>query len=98
MISPQFPRHAFQANAPVRTVNDTAAYFLPRDVSSRFGRRLRELRRERNYTQLRVAVDFGIDPSYLSDVERGKKSMSLCMLEVIALGMNLSLSELLKDL
>lgn len=71
---------------------------LPRDVSSRFGMRLRELRRQRNMTQLRMATDFGIDRSFISDVERGRKSISLPMLEVIALGMRVSLSDLLRDL
>ena len=68
------------------------------DVSSRFGVRLRQLRRERNLTQLRMAVEFGIDRSFISDVERGRKSISLPMLEVIALGLKMSLSELLRDL
>jgi DNA-binding XRE family transcriptional regulator len=71
---------------------------LPRDVSSRFGARLRELRRERNLTQLRMANDFGIDRSFISDVERGRKSISLPMLEVIAIGMKISLSDLLQDI
>ena len=68
---------------------------LPRDVSSRFGLRLREFRRSRNMTQLRMAVDFGIDRSFISDVERGRKSISLHMLEILALGLNVSLSDLL---
>ena len=89
---------AFVFKASAAPVADAAVYFLPRDISSRFGRRLRELRRERNLTQLRMAADFGIDRSFLSDVERGKKSLSLPFLEVIALGMDLSLSDLLKDL
>jgi DNA-binding XRE family transcriptional regulator len=73
-------------------------FFLPIDVSSRFGARLRELRRERNMTQLRMATDFGIDRSFISDVERGRKSISLPMLEVIALGMNMTLSDLLQNI
>ena len=73
-------------------------FFLPRDVSSRFGVRLRELRRDRNMTQLRMAVEFGIDRTFISDVERGRKSISLPMLEVLALGFKLSLSELLRDI
>lgn len=73
-------------------------FYLPRDVSSRFGVRLRELRRERNLTQLRMAVEFGIDRTFISDVERGRKSISLPMLEVLALGFNLSLSELLRNI
>lgn len=73
-------------------------FYLPRDVSSRFGVRLRELRHDRNMTQLRMAVEFGIDRTFISDVERGRKSISLPMLEVLALGFNLSLSELLRDI
>ncbi len=73
-------------------------YFLPLDVSSRFGVRLRQLRRDRNLTQQRLAVDFGIDRTFISDVERGRKSISLPMLEVLALGFQLSLSELLRDI
>ena len=73
-------------------------YFLPLDVSSRFGVRLRQLRRDRQMTQLRLAVEFGIDRTFISDVERGRKSISLPMLEVLALGFQLSLSELLRDI
>jgi len=73
-------------------------YYLPMHVSSRFGARLRELRRARKWTQLRVATDFGIDRTFISDVERGRKSISLPMLEVVALGFEISLSELLRDL
>ena len=68
------------------------------DISSRFGVRLRELRRSRNMTQLEMAISFGIDRSYISDVERGRKAISLPTLEVIALGMDVSLSALLKDI
>ena len=70
----------------------------PQDIQNRMGRRLRELRSERNWTQLRMAVDFGLDRAFLSDVERGRKSMSLRTLEVIALGMSMSISDLLEGL
>lgn len=70
----------------------------PQDIQSRMGRRLRELRRERRLTQLRMSVDFGIDRTFISDVERGRKSISLPFLEVIALGMKMSLSELLEGI
>ncbi len=84
-----------RSSPPLPTRCDTSSQSLPRDVSSRFGLRLRELRRAKNMTQLRMAVDFGIDRSFISDVERGRKSISLPMLEVIALGLDVSLSDLL---
>ncbi len=73
-------------------------YYLPLNVSSRFGVRLRQLRRENNLTQLRMATEFGIDRTFISDVERGRKSISLPMLEIIALGLKMSLSELLRTI
>src|SRR3984885_4920916 len=69
-----------------------------RDIGFRFGRRLRELRKERGMTQTRLADEFGIDRSYLSDIENGKKSMRLATVEVVALGFKISLSELLRGL
>ncbi len=81
-----------------RPPRDSTLYFSANHISSRFGARLRELRRERSLTQVRMSVDYGIDRSYLSDIERGRKSISLAYLEVIALGMQISMSELVKDL
>jgi DNA-binding XRE family transcriptional regulator len=68
------------------------------DISVRFGTRLRELRRNESMTQIDMAVAFGIDRSYISDVECGKKGISLATLEVMAIGFRMSLSELLRDL
>ncbi len=68
------------------------------DVSSRFGVRLRQFRRQQNLTQIKMATEYGIDRTFISDVERGRKSISLPMLEVIALGLHMSLSELLQDI
>ena len=73
-------------------------YHSPNSLSSRFGRRLKELRQEHRWTQTQMASRFGIDRSFISDVERGRKTVSLPTLEVIALGMKVSLSELFRDI
>lgn len=90
--------HVVQRSPNCAAMRNPSNYYLPMDVSSRFGVRLRQLRRERNLTQLRMAVDFGIDRTFISDVERGRKSISLPMLEVLALGLKMSLSDLLQDI
>jgi DNA-binding XRE family transcriptional regulator len=69
-----------------------------RDVGTRFGRRLRELRRTHGMTQLDMAVMLGIDRSYISEVECGKIGISLATLEVISLGFRIRLSDLMRDL
>ena len=46
-------------------------------IGVRFGSRLRELRKNRGWTQVRTAEELGIDRSYISDMERGK-NRSVC--------------------
>lgn len=67
-------------------------------ITVTFGKRLRTLRTEHGYTQTQLADYLGIDRSFISDVERGKKNMSLTYLETVAQGFKLTLSELTRDL
>jgi DNA-binding XRE family transcriptional regulator len=67
-------------------------------IDARFGARVRDLRKERRWTQLYMAIHFGIDRSHISDVERGRKSMTLSLVEVVALGFGISVSKLLERL
>ena len=90
LVPHRLPRPAFQPRPEPE--------LLPRDISSRFGRRLRHLRMQHGLSQITLAVEFGIDRSFISDVERGRKSISLRLLEVLAIGFGMSLSELLRDL
>ncbi len=81
------------------TCGTSGARSYPVDhINRRFGNRLRALRKEQNFTQLRMAIDFGVDRSFISDLECGHKGVSLPILEVFALGLNLSLSDLLDGL
>jgi DNA-binding XRE family transcriptional regulator len=68
------------------------------DISTRFGQRLRELRNAHGMTQTEVAVMLGMDRSYISEVERGKKGMSLVTLNIIARGFRVPLSDLVDGL
>jgi DNA-binding XRE family transcriptional regulator len=67
-------------------------------ITDRFGIRLRTLRKARGMTQIEMSIEFGIDRSFISDVERGKKAISLPLLEVIAIGFGLTMSDLLADI
>lgn len=48
-----------------------------KQVKQRFGARLHELRRARNMSQEDLAFAAGLDRSYLSSIERGKRNLSL---------------------
>lgn len=66
------------------------------DIRVRLGNRVRSLRRERGWTQVEMAEMLGLDRSYLSEIETGKKDPSLRVLKTIADGVGLTLSQLLR--
>ena len=65
------------------------------EVRVRFGRRFRKLRKQHGWTQVQLAEKLGLDRSYLADVERGKRNISIVNMEIIAQGFGVSLSRLL---
>ncbi len=68
------------------------------DIRARFGARLRSLRKRRGLTQVELADYLGLRRTYVSDLERGKRNVSLVTLEVIARGFKLSVSQLLRKI
>jgi transcriptional regulator with XRE-family HTH domain len=68
------------------------------NITVRFGLRLRKLRKQKGWTQVQMADALGVDRSYISDMERGKKNVCLPTIEVIALGFEISISKLLSRL
>ena len=71
---------------------------MPEDLLTRLGDRIRKLRKQRGWTQVEMAEKVGIDRSFLADVERGKRNISILNLELIAKGLKVSLSQLLARL
>lgn len=59
---------------------------------------MRELRRARDLSQEAFAVKCGLDRTYLSGIERGKRNVSLRNLQLVAAGLNIELSELVRGL
>jgi len=71
---------------------------MPADLLARLGDRIRRLRKARGWTQAEMAERVGIDRSFLADVERGKRNVSILNLELIADGFRVSLSQLFSRL
>jgi len=55
-------------------------------LRSNFGKRLKELRKARGLTQENLAEKTGFEPSYLSDIERGSRNITIDNIEKIAKG------------
>lgn len=66
-------------------------------VEESVGRQIQRIRRERGYTQQVFSEMVGISTNYLSDVERGKKSIRLEKLVLIMNELQCSANELFMD-
>ncbi|MDQ1246501.1 MAG: hypothetical protein QG597_869 [Actinomycetota bacterium] len=62
-----------------------------------FGRRLRELREGKDWTQERLALAAGLDRSFLVDVEGGHHSLMLDRVFDVAAALDVSADELLRS-
>ncbi len=67
------------------------------DICVRVGKRVRALRKAKNWNQDDLAQHSGLGRTYISNVEGGKKNPSLRSLEIFAVGFGMNLSEFLKD-
>lgn len=67
-------------------------------MAERFGRRVRQLREERGWSQTVLADRCEFSRPYLSDIENGKVKVSLELAKSIAGGLKVSLPELVEGL
>lgn len=64
----------------------------------KLGKRIKELRREKDITQIDLAAKVGIDRSYLGFIERGERNVSFDVLTDIAKALGVSVSDLTLDI
>lgn len=68
------------------------------DVRVKFSKKLQAIRKERNLSQEKMALICGIDRTYLGRIERLERTPSLTVLQKIANRLNITLSELFKEI
>lgn len=68
------------------------------NIQQAFGLKVQQLRKETGMSQEKFALSIDMDRTYLASVEVGKRNISLCNIEKIAKGLNISVSELLSGI
>jgi transcriptional regulator with XRE-family HTH domain len=68
------------------------------NVTERFGANLRKHRIARGLSQEAFAQECGLDRTYISGIERGKRNVSLRNIEQIAKALGIPISELTQGL
>lgn len=67
------------------------------DIHMRYGRVIRNLRQQKNISQEELADLCGLHRTYISDIELGKRNVSLENIERISNALNVSLTEVFKE-
>ena len=67
-------------------------------IEEQLGMRIRYLRKTKKMSIEDLALECGINKNYLCDLENGRRNPTLQMLEKIANGFDISISELTKGL
>jgi len=65
------------------------------DVRNKFGKRLRELRTAKGYSQEQLAEKATLHWTYIGGIERGERNPTLINVEKLARALDISLPELL---
>ena len=67
-------------------------------ITEQLGSRIRELRKVKDLSQEKFALEIGMDRTYFASVESGKRNISIINIKIIADGLEVSLSELFRGL
>ena len=63
------------------------------DIKLKVGQRIRELRKELNLSQAALAYKSEVDRTYMTDVENGRRNISIEILEKIVNALDISVSD-----
>jgi len=71
--------------------------YLCMDINEFFGKKISELRKEKGFTQEKLALEANIDRTYISDIEKGNRNISLEILDKLSKTLNIHISQIFKD-
>lgn len=69
-----------------------------KSIATSFGERVRELRMRKGLSQEAFAAACGLDRTYISGIERGKRNVSLRNIALLAQTLSISISKLMRGL
>lgn len=68
---------------------------MKEEILTKFGERIRTLRKQRNWSQEKLAEETGFHRTYIGMIERGERNPSLININVFAETFKMTISELL---
>jgi transcriptional regulator with XRE-family HTH domain len=71
---------------------------MPRDIKRAFGQRVLELRKARGWSQETLDHHSGLHWTYIGQVERGERNLTLLSIQKLAKGLKIEMADLFKGL
>lgn len=66
---------------------------MKNELQIKFGQRVRELRKERGWSQEEFADKCELDRTYISGIERGVRNPTLEVINVLAIGLSITIKD-----
>ena len=67
------------------------------DIKEKIGKRLRQLRIEKGFSQEKFAYECNLDRTYIASIEQGKRNVSIVNIEKIVKALNITFTEFFKS-
>ncbi len=68
------------------------------NIKEKLGKRIFEMRSKKGYSQEKLALIAGIDRTYLPGIEKGVRNISITTIEKLAVALEVSIEELLRNI
>jgi len=69
---------------------------MPSNIRALFGKRIRELRLKRKFSQEKLSELAGLHPTYISNIENGKRNIGIEIAVKLARALNVDVGQLFK--
>lgn len=70
----------------------------PNALSTKIGQRIKAIREKKGWTQADMAAHLGIERGHISEIENGRRAITIPTLQTIASGLDTTMSKLLSGL
>ena len=71
---------------------------MSKSIKNKFGKRIRDLRKQKGWSQEELADKVDLHRTYIGAIERGEQSVSIDKIDALAKGLRISLEELFRGL
>ena len=67
------------------------------NIKQRFGEKVKFFRLEKGWSQEKLALEAGIDRTYLPGIEKGERNVSITVVEKLAIALGIEIKELFEE-